>query len=232
VVDGNVERVLQRLTGIHLTKAANLATCANASREFPARRFQSGHDGTGRNRVRTARAQVPGRARSGSGAPRRGKLTRECAALAPEKEGNLVCARVARWQWQWGGKVRLVQRPKKPRSCPACGNCPNRPSLRAHRYRLRHTGVRFAIPLPSPITLFMCCGTCRCGRYCPFAGKGKWIAIDRIPQMPNYRADAKNPEGRRHHLTSCVRHFFYEVARSFVRRSERYGCIAGRNQSA
>jgi len=33
------------------------------------------------------------------------------------------------------------------------------------------------------------------------AAKGKWIAIDRIPQIPHYRVDAENPEGWRHHLT-------------------------------
>ena len=59
VVDGNVERVLQRLTGTDLTTPQIWQHAQVASRQLPARRFQSGHDGTRRNRLRAARAACP-----------------------------------------------------------------------------------------------------------------------------------------------------------------------------
>ena len=187
VVDGNVERVLQRLTGINLDCAANLATCAGASRELAARGFQSGHDGTRRHRVRAARAPVRWCARCGNGVCTQGEVSaqpgRRPARIKKEiwcvlewRDGEATAAEVVKSGW--------CNARKMPRSCPACGNCRNRPSLRAHCRRQR-TGARFAIRLPLPTTLFTCCGMRAPLQVRSPAAKGKWIAIDRIPQIPS-----------------------------------------------
>src|SRR6266849_4978360 len=82
--------------------ATYLATCASASRKLAARGFQSGHDGTRRNRVRPARTPLPNVPCPGmvcnttiNGAP--GAPARPSDELnAPGQERNLVRAKPAR----------------------------------------------------------------------------------------------------------------------------------------
>ncbi len=104
VVDGNVERVLQRLIGnksigINLTTAQTWQHAQALLAQLPARGFQSGHDGTRRNRVRAARAPLP----NVPGAEmvcHAGRSSARRAAFPSEKETNLVRPGVARRQRQ------------------------------------------------------------------------------------------------------------------------------------
>jgi endonuclease III len=106
VVDGNVERVVQRFLGGHRTRAG--AACPLA-----ARRLQSGDDGARRNRVRAGRTPMPGlpypemvrhAAVSPSGKPPNHKRTplvpvRQNATLdSSGEEEHLVSAQPAQWQ--------------------------------------------------------------------------------------------------------------------------------------
>ena len=59
VVDGNVERVLERLFGRARGKGSGLAASRSAARSRPSRRLQPGHDGVGRDRLHAARAAMP-----------------------------------------------------------------------------------------------------------------------------------------------------------------------------
>ena len=105
VVDGNVERVLQRLIGnksigINLTTPQTWQHAQALLAQLPARGFQPGHDGTRRNRVPAARAPLP----NVPGAEmvcHAGRSSARRTAFPPEKETNLVRPGVARRQRQW-----------------------------------------------------------------------------------------------------------------------------------
>ena len=233
----------ERFIGINLTTPQIWQHAQALLDQLAARGFQSGHDGTRRNRMRAARTPLPGlsrpemvciakriaRSMERPGVPARPSDELKRAWIGARKE--IWCVLNER-----DGGIRLVQRPRKTSLMPGMWELPQS-SEPPRPLPARRPGARFAIPSPSPTTLFMCYGICRYRSAYdpPPAAKGKWIAIDRIPQIPITGLDAENPEGRRHHLifeSRCgVRHFLYEVARSLVRRSERYGCIAGRNQS-
>ena len=143
--------------------ATNLATCPSASREFPARRFQSGHDGTRRNRVRAPPAPLPNlpapemvcrrKRHNNNGAP--GVLARRNSNPKPEPSD------------QERNQVRAIsaQRPNPTRPAPE--------KIAAHA---RHVGTAAtvrksggrrwfpspgalsAIPSPLPTTPSMCTG--------------------------------------------------------------------------
>ena len=151
VVDGNVERVLRTIDRHQSDPAANLATCTGASRPVPARRFQSGHDGTGRNRVRAARApllRLPGPEMVRHAGT---KCRTQGARLPDQKKKQIWC--VLDWRNGKGsrnddgrhGQIRLVQRPKKASLMPGMWELPQsseppRPlPVAAHWRTFRHS---------------------------------------------------------------------------------------------
>ena len=193
VVDGNVERVLQRLIGVNLTTPQ---TWQHAQALLPNSRpgdFNQAMMELGATVClpREPRCPVcPVRKwcvteRSGQGANR--TTTMERRASSPGQTSTLAKGRhVKKEIWcvlsQRDGDIRLVQRPKKASlmpgmwELPQSSGPPRRLPASVHWRTFRHSititdyTVHVLRNTPLPDT--------------PPAAKGKWIAIDRIPQIP------------------------------------------------
>ena len=183
VVDGNVERVLQRFTGINLTTAQTWlhaqALLANSRPgDFNQAMMELG-----------ATMCVPREPRCLICPVRKWCATQGDVARAEppsrQKKKQLWCA----LDWRDGngngskaGKVRLVQRPRKASLMPGMWELPQsvaRPRplpASAHWRTFRHsiTITDYTVHVLKNARLE---GT-------PPAPQGKWIAIDRIPQIP------------------------------------------------
>jgi A/G-specific adenine glycosylase len=180
VVDGNVERVLQRLTGINLTKEQNwqrtqALLASSRPGDFNQAMMELG-----------ATVCVPGEPRCLICPVRKWCATQgeapRVAAPSRQKKREIWCV----LDWRDGNsngvdKVRLVQRPKKTSvmagmwELPQTSDRPRRIPAAAHWRTFRHsiTVTNYTVhvvrmPLIAALP----------------AAKGKWIAIDRIPQMP------------------------------------------------
>ncbi len=186
VVDGNVERVLQRLIGINLTTPQ---TWQHAQAFLVSSRpgdFNQGMMELG------ATVCVPREPRCPMCPVRRWCVTRgEVPCAAPpsrQRKKEIWCALDQRDRDGNGnGKVRLVQRPRKDTLMPGMWELPQsseppRPlPASAHWRTFRHSititdytvHVLRNTPLPNTPLLDA-----------PPAARGKWIAIDRIPQIP------------------------------------------------
>ena len=169
VVDGNVERVLQRLIGnksigINLTTAQTWQHAQALLANSRPGDFNQGMMELG------ATVCVPRAPHCAMCPVRKWCVTRgEVPHTEPpslQKKKQIWCALEWRDGSGSGAKSGWCNARAKPRSCPACGNCPNHPSLRVD-CRRRRAGARFAIPLPSPTTRFMCYEIRGCGmRHC------------------------------------------------------------------
>jgi A/G-specific adenine glycosylase len=186
VVDGNVERVLQRLTGINLTKPQTWqhaqAFLANSRPgDFNQAMMELGATVCVPREPRCATCPLQKWCVTQGEAPRTAPPTR------PRKQ-QIWCA----LEWRGGnghqkGKVRLVQRSKKaslmagmwelPQSSDPPRPLPDSAHWRTFRHSITITNYTVHVlrnmplrntPLPDV----------------PPAAKGKWIAIDRIPQIP------------------------------------------------
>jgi A/G-specific adenine glycosylase len=185
VVDGNVERVLQRLTGIHLTtpqtwQHAQALLAENRPGDFNQAMMELG-----------ATVCVPREPRCAACPVRKwcatqGEIPRAKPASRQRKK-QIWCA----LEWRNGkgkrksngngsGQIRLVQRPKKASlmagmwELPQSSEPPRAASTAAHWRTFRHSIT---------VTDY----TVHVLRNTPdarFAAKGKWVAIDRIPQLP------------------------------------------------
>lgn len=179
VVDGNVERVLQRLTGIDLTKEQNwqrAQTLLTSSRpgDFNQAMMELG-----------ATVCVPGEPRCLVCPARKWCATQGKSPGVPtpsrQKKKEIWCA-LERRDGNGSGvdKVRLVQRPKKASLMGGMWELPQTPERppaippSAHWRTFRHsiTVTNYTVHvLRTPLAVLS-------------AAKGRWIAIDRIPQMP------------------------------------------------
>jgi A/G-specific adenine glycosylase len=184
VVDGNVERVLQRLTGTNLTV---LQTWQRAQQNLASSRpgdFNQAMMELG------ATVCVPGEPRCPVCPVRKWCATQgEIPRATPtsrQKKKEIWCALECR-DGNGTDKVRLVQRPKRDSLMPGMWELPQssepprlwpapalwrtfRHSITVTNYTvhvLRNVRLR-GVPPPSALP----------------AAKGKWIAIDRIPQIP------------------------------------------------
>ncbi len=188
VVDGNVERVLQRFIGINLTAPqtwphAQALLVKSRPGDFNQDMMELGALVCVPREPRCAMCPVRKWCVKQGEAPRAEPPSRQ-------KKKQIWCA----LEWRdgvgndnGGGKVRLVQRPRKASLMPGMWELPQsseppRPLPASARWRtfrhsitvtdytvhvLRNTPLRNA-PLPDTSP----------------AAKGKWIAIDRIPQIP------------------------------------------------
>ncbi len=188
VVDGNVERVLQRFIGINLTAPqtwphAQALLVKSRPGDFNQAMMELGALVCVPREPRCAMCPVRKWCVKQGEAPRAEPPSRQ-------KKKQIWCA----LEWRdgvgngnGGGKVRLVQRPRKASLMPGMWELPQsseppRPLPASARWRtfrhsitvtdytvhvLRNTPLRNA-PLPDTSP----------------AAKGKWIAIDRIPQIP------------------------------------------------
>jgi len=166
VVDGNVERVLQRLIGnkligINLTtpqtwQHAQALLASSRPGDFNQAMMELG-----------ATVCVPREPRCLMCPVRKWCVTRgEVPRTEPpsrQTKKQIWCA----LEWRDGngsgnGKVRLVQRPCQASLMPGMWELPQSFEPRVH-CRLPCAGARFAIPLPPPTTRFMCYGIHRCG---------------------------------------------------------------------
>jgi len=185
VVDGNVERVLQRFIGINLTAPQNwqhaqALLVKSRPGDFNQAMMELGATVCVPREPHCPTCPVRKWCVTQGEVPRSEPPSRQkkkqiwCALEWREGEGN--------GNGNSGGKVRLVQRPKKASLMPGMWELPQsseppRPlTASAHWRTFRHSititdytvHVLRNAPLP---------GT-------PPAVKGKWIAIDRIPQIP------------------------------------------------
>jgi A/G-specific adenine glycosylase len=184
VVDGNVERVLRRFTGIHLTTAQiwlHAQTLLDSTRpgDFNQSMMELG-----------ATVCVPGEPRCLVCPVRKwcvtqGEVPRNEPPSRQEKK-EIWCT----LEWRNGGsngsgnengKIRLVQRPKKTSLMPGMWELPHSlepplsgASARWRTFRHSITVTDYTVHVlrnMSPPAI-------------PAAAKGKWIAIDRISQIP------------------------------------------------
>ena len=180
VVDGNVERVLQRLTGIHLTKeqtweSAQTLLARSRPGDFNQAMMELG-----------ATVCVPGEPRCLVCPVRKWCATQGEVARVPtpsrQTKKEIWCALEKRDGKGKGiDKVRLVQRPKKvslmagmwelPQTADRPSGIPSSAHWRSFRHSITVTNYTVHVFRTS------------LKKVLPVA-KGKWIAIDRIPQMP------------------------------------------------
>jgi A/G-specific adenine glycosylase len=189
VVDGNVERVLQRLlgcklTGINLTapqswQHAQALLATSRPGDFNQAMMELG-----------ATVCVPREPRCAVCPVRKWCVTQgEVPRAEPpsrQKKKEIWCTLECR-DGNGSGKVRLVQRPRKASLMPGMWELPQaseppRPMPVSARWRtFRHSitvtdyTVHVLRNVPLPDTRLPCT---------PPVAKGKWIAIDRIPQIP------------------------------------------------
>jgi A/G-specific adenine glycosylase len=207
VVDGNVERVLQRFTGINLTAAqtwqhAQALLASSRPGDFNQAMMELGAtvcvpraprclvcpvrkwcvtQGTAALAAPGGRQSVEGRASRRSG--------RAGTPGAPQKKKEIWCALERRDGRGKGngrgggtGEVRLVQRPQKdslmpgmwelPQSSAPPRQMPASAHWRTFRHSITVTDYTVHVLRNTPLT----------GK--PFGAKGKWVAIDRIPEIP------------------------------------------------
>jgi A/G-specific adenine glycosylase len=203
VVDGNVERVLQRFTGNNLTAAqtwqhAQGLLASSRPGDFNQAMMELGAtvcvpraprcpvcpvrkwcvtQGAAPSAAPGARQSVEGRASRRS--------SRAGTPGAPQKKKEIWCAlerRDGKGNGRGIGKIRLVQRPQKDSLMPGMWELPQSSAppralaAVAHWRTFRHSitvtdyTVHVVRNMPVPDA--------------SLAAKGKWIAIDRIPQMP------------------------------------------------
>jgi A/G-specific adenine glycosylase len=201
VVDGNVERVLQRLTGINLTtpqtwQHAQARLANSRPGDFNQAMMELGATVCVPGQPRCATCPVQKWCVTQGEAPR--PVSMENMPPARRRKQQIWCA----LEWRGGngikkGRVRLVQRPKKaslmagmwelPQSSDPPRPLPDSAHWRTFRHSititnytvhvLRNTQLRNTQLRNMPL------------RNMPLPGvrpaaKGKWIAIDRIPQIP------------------------------------------------
>lgn len=182
VVDGNVERVLQRFTGIDLTTAqiwGHAQALLDSARpgDFNQAMMELG-----------ATVCVPGQPRClacpvGKWCVTQGEVPRD-EAPSRQKKKEMWCT----LQWRNGGgngnergKIRLVQRPKKTSlmagmwELPQTFEPPASPdSGRWRTFRHSITVTNYTVHVMRDVSLAAV----------PAVAKGKWIAIDRVSQIP------------------------------------------------
>jgi A/G-specific adenine glycosylase len=180
VVDGNVERVLQRLTGIQLTKEqtwqhAQALLASSRPGDFNQSMMELG-----------ATVCVPGEPRCLGCPVRKWCATQgEAPRVAPpsrQKKKEIWCALEQRdGNGNGVDKVRLVQRPQKASLMAGMWELPQTPDrppgVKASAYwrTFRHSITVTNYTVHVVQTPFIAA---------PPGAKGKWIAIERIPQMP------------------------------------------------
>jgi len=186
VVDGNVGRVLQRLTGIDLTgpqtwQRAQALLGRSRPGDFNQAMMELG-----------ATVCVPGEPRCAKCPVRKWCITRgggpHAEPLSRQKKKEIWCA----LEWRDGngnrkGKVRLVQRPKEASLMPGMWELPQsseppRPLPGLAHWRTFHHSVTVTDYRVHVLRNMSLRNTPLPGK--PPAAKGKWIAIDRIPQVP------------------------------------------------
>jgi A/G-specific adenine glycosylase len=144
VVDGNVERVLQRLIGIDLSTAQTWQHAQAFLANSRPGAFNQAMMELG------ATVCVPRAPRCAVCPVRKWCVTRgeglRAESLSRQEKKQIWCV-LERRDGNGNGRCNG-------------GNCRNGPSLRAHCL-LQRTGARFAIPLPSPTTRFMFYAICR-----------------------------------------------------------------------
>lgn len=180
VVDGNVERVLQRFTGINLTAPQNwqhaqALLAPSRPGDFNQAMMELG-----------ATVCVPRDPRCPvcpiqKWCVARGEVQRTEPASRQNKK-HVWCSMERRDNGREPAAVRMVRRPKKARLMPSMWELPQSsqppravpPSAHWRTFRHSITVTDYTVhvlrntPLPDH----------------PLAAKGRWIAIDRIPQMP------------------------------------------------
>jgi len=186
VVDGNVERVLQRFAGINLTtpqtwQYAQVLLANSRPGDFNQATMELG-----------ATVCLPGAPRCSVCPVRKWCVTQgevpRPAPLSRQEKKQLWCA--LEWRDRNGsgqGKVRLVQRPKTASLMPGMWELPQspeppRPLPVSARWRTFHHSITITdytvhVLRNTPLRNTPLPGT-------PRPAKGKWIAIDRIPQLP------------------------------------------------
>ncbi len=186
VVDGNVERVVQRLTGINLAtpqtwQHAQALLGRSRPGDFNQAMMELG-----------ATVCVSGEPRCAVCPVRKWCITRgegpHAQPLSRQKRKEIWCA----LEWRIGngngsGKVRLVQRTKKaslmsgmwelPQSSETPRRLPASARWRTFRHSVTITDYRVHVLRNMSLRNTPLPGT-------PPLAKGKWIAIDRIPQIP------------------------------------------------
>jgi len=191
VVDGNVERVLQRLAGIHLDtpqtwQHAQALLDRSRPGDFNQAVMELG-----------ATVCVPREPRCPLCPIRKWCVTRQCRealnrSITMERQASPLgktarsIRQVKKTIWcalnQRNSNIRLVQRPKKaslmagmwelPQSSEPRRPLPTAPPWRTFRHSITITDYTVHVLRNAPLA------------GAPRAAKGKWIAMDRIPQMP------------------------------------------------
>jgi A/G-specific adenine glycosylase len=179
VVDGNVERVLQRFIGINLTtpqvwQHAQALLVKSRPGDFNQAMMELG-----------ATVCVPRAPRCSMCPVRKWCVTQgevpRAESPSRQKKKQIWCA-LERRDGNGGGKVRLVQRPKKASLMPGMWELPQSSeppralpaSARWRTFRHFITVTDYTVHVLRNTPLLDA----------PPAAKGKWIAIDRIPQIP------------------------------------------------
>jgi A/G-specific adenine glycosylase len=196
VVDGNVERVLQRFIGISLTtpqiwQHAQALLASSRPGDFNQAMMEVGATVCAPREPRCPVCPVRNwcAMQQSSQSPLSTRTMRRRASAPGGTPATNSSRQVKKEIWcvlnQRDGGIRLVQRSKKTSLMPGMWELPQSPEPRlpvsAHWRTFRHSitvtdytvHVLRDMPLhnePLP--------------YTPFAMKGKWIAIDRIPQIP------------------------------------------------
>ena len=178
VVDGNVERVLQRFTGVNLTtpqvwQRAQAMLANSRPGDFNQAMMELG-----------ATVCVPGEPRCLVCAVRKWCATQgevpRTASPSRQKKKEIWCALDCR-DGNGTDKVRLVQRPKKaslmagmwelPQSSESPCPLPVSTHWRTFRHSITVTNYTVHVLRGAPLSALP-------------PAKGKWIAVDRIPQLP------------------------------------------------
>ena len=191
VVDGNVERVLQRFTGINLTtpqtwQHAQAFLVNSRPGDFNQAMMELGATLCVPREPRCATCPVQKWCVTQGEAPR--TVSMENMPPTRQRKQQIWCA----LEWRGGnghkkGKVRLVQRPKKaslmagmwelPQSTDPPRPLPDSAHWRAFRHSITITNYTVHVLRNMPLRSTPLPDV-------PLAAKGKWIAIDRIPQIP------------------------------------------------
>ncbi len=166
VVDGNVERVLSRFFASNPSSGKNLAVRRNSARLLPSRRFQSGHDGAGRDCLHPARTCMPdlscdGSVRHARRTPARAEAgspeeTRNSFRSRPPQRFGLPDPAIARCA-PHGFHVGVARNHTGPGPCAKAAHRPQsfgeseiaralvHPASFHHRHRLHRAGLAFRV---------------------------------------------------------------------------------------
>ena len=192
VVDGNVERVLQRLIGIEVT-GINLTTPQTWQHAQALLASSRPGDFNQAMMELGATVCVPRQPRCPTCPLRKwcvganSAITMERRASSPGRtltrnQSRRIRKAISCVLDRRNGRIRLVQRPRKSPLMPGMWELPQLSRKAGPGRRFPPTGARSAIPSPSPTTLSMC----HMPRARASAAKGKWIAIDRtFPISPS-----------------------------------------------